>query len=141
MGESLHQSPDVDFVELLRKHGVGPTAQRLMVVRLLFQTWAHLSAEEVYRRLNTDGRCISKATVYNALGLLSAKGVIREVIVDPSKVFYDPNTEPHHHFYNVATGELQDIGADQLRISELPSLPKGTVLEGADVIVRLRPAK
>ena len=133
--------PDIDFAELLRKQGVGPTAQRLLVVRLLFQTWAHLSAEEVYRRLNANGRCISKATVYNALGLLSEKGVIREVIVDPNKVFYDPNTEPHHHFYNVTTGELQDIGADQIRVSEIPSLPKGTVLEGADVIVRLRPAK
>lgn len=133
--------PDMDFVELLRQRGVGPTAQRLMVTRLLFQSWTHMSADEVYRKLNADSRCISKATVYNTLGLLSAKGVIREVIVDPSKVFYDPNTEPHHHFYNVATGELQDIEADQLLISALPPPPKGTVLEGADVIVRLRPAK
>lgn len=100
-----------------------------------------MSAEQVHRKLNADGRCISKATVYNTLGLLSAKRVIREVIVDPNKVFYDPNTEPHHHFYNETTGELQDIEADQIRIGELPSLPKGAVLEGADVIVRLRSAK
>ena len=64
--------------------------------------------------------------------------MIREVIVDPSKVFYDPNTEPHHHFYNVDTGELADIDARDIRVTGLPSLPDGVTAEGIDVIVRIR---
>ena len=64
----------------------------------------------------------SKATVYNTLNLFLRKKLIREVIVDPSKVFYDPNPDPHHHFYNVDTGELTDIDARDIRVSGLPAL-------------------
>jgi Fur family iron response transcriptional regulator len=76
--------------------------------------------------------------VYNTLGLLAEKGLVREVIADPTKVFYDPNTAPHHHFYDVSTGELRDIDASQVQVSGLPPIPEGAVLEGVDVIVRYR---
>jgi Fur family iron response transcriptional regulator len=66
------------------------------------------------------------------------KKLIREVIVDPNKVFYDPNTEPHHHLYNVDTGELIDVAAADITVSSLPPLPAGLVPEGVDVIVRVR---
>ncbi len=65
---------------------------------------------------------------------------MRELIVDPSKVFYDPNTTPHHHFYDVDSGELTDIPADSVRVEGLPALPPGVVAEGVDVIVRTRRA-
>ena len=81
----------------------------------------------------------SKATVYNTLRLFLEKGLVREVIVDPSKIFYDPNTAPHHHFYNLASGELTDIPADALQVSGLPTLPVGMMAESIDVIVRIRP--
>ena len=63
---------------------------------------------------------------------------MREVIVDPTRVFYDPNTTNHHHFYNVDTGELIDIDSASLQVDALPDLPAGTVAEGVDVIIRLR---
>jgi len=44
-------------------------------------------------------------------------------IVDPTKVVYDPNTTPHHHLYDVVTGELTDIPADDIRVLGLPALP------------------
>jgi Fur family iron response transcriptional regulator len=81
----------------------------------------------------------SKATVYNTLRLFLAKGLVREVIVDPSKIFYDPNTAPHHHFYNLVSGELTDIPADALQVAGLPTLPAGMIAESIDVIVRIRP--
>ena len=81
---------------------------------------------------------VSKATVYNTLGLFARNGLVREVIVDPTRVFYDPNTSDHHHFYNIDTGELLDINTSELRISDLPELPEGTVAAGVDVIIRVR---
>ena len=81
---------------------------------------------------------VSKATIYNTLGLFASKGLLREVIVDPSRVFYDSNTGHHHHFFNVDSGTLSDIQADQLPIGDLPSLPEGTEVDGVDVIVRVR---
>lgn len=126
---------------LLRKHGIHPTHQRVIIARLLFDKCSHLSAEDVFRLVNAENRRVSKATVYNTLGLLAEKGVIREVIADPTRIFYDPNTQPHHHFFNIESGELTDISAEQISVSNLPSLPLGATLDGVDVIVRLRPEK
>ena len=137
----LKPKSDADIVELLRSHGIHPTSQRVIITRLLFMQCTHLSAEDVYRLVNADNRRVSKATVYNTLGLLADKGVVREVIADPTRIFYDPNTAPHHHFFDVTTGELTDISAEQIHVSGLPPLPNGVQLEGVDVIVRTRAAK
>lgn len=136
-----HPESEAEIVSLLRNHDIYPTTQRVIIARLLFEKCTHLSAEDVFQLVNADNRHVSKATVYNTLGLLAEKGVVREVIADPTRIFYDPNTQPHHHFFDVATGELTDISADQIQVSSLPPLPPGARLEGVDVIVRLRPAK
>jgi Fur family iron response transcriptional regulator len=78
--------------------------------------------------------------VYNTLSLFREKGLIREVIVDPTRVFYDPNTEPHHHFYDTVTGQLTDIEADAIHLVGVPPLPAGVVAETVDIVIRTRPA-
>ena len=123
---------------LLRKHGIAPTHQRLEIAQVLFGRCHHLSADQVLAKVNESQAETSKATVYNTLNLFRDLGLIREVIVDPKRVFYDPNTEPHHHFYNVDTGEITDIDAGALSVSGLPELPAGMVTEGVDIIVRVR---
>lgn len=125
-------------IDLLASRDIQPTLQRLEIAQVLFARDQHLSADEVLKLVNQDAARVSKATVYNTLGLFAAKGLIREVIVDPSRVFYDPNTDEHHHFYNVDTGELLDIDADQLSLIDLPPLPKDTVADGVDIIIRIR---
>lgn len=125
---------------LLRSHDINPTHQRIEIAHALFSRQSHLSADQVMAIVNTRHSETSKATVYNTLKLFLEKGLIREVIVDPSKVFYDPNTSAHHHLYAVDTGELTDIDASQVQISGLPALPAGIVTEGIDLIVRVRRA-
>jgi Fur family iron response transcriptional regulator len=127
-----------DVADRLKAHGILPTQQRLLIARILFSCDQHLSADQVMHYVNDDKDHVSKATVYNTLGLFASKGLVREVIVDPTRVFYDPNTSNHHHFYNVDTGELRDIEASELAIESLPELPEGTISEGVDVIIRLR---
>ena len=87
---------------------------------------------------NRAGAELSKATVYNTLKLFVEKRLIREVIVDPDKVFYDSNTGPHHHFYDIQTGEIIDIDAAEITVAGLPPLPEGKIAEGVDVIIRIR---
>jgi Fur family transcriptional regulator, iron response regulator len=123
---------------VLRSRGITPTHQRLEIANALFSRGEHLSADRLLAIVN-ERRCeTSKATVYNTLNLFVRKKLIREVIVDPDRVFYDPNTAPHHHFYNIDTSELSDIDAGQIDVSGLPPLPDGMVTEGIDVIVRIR---
>jgi Fur family iron response transcriptional regulator len=136
-----HMSSKQDIARLLRDHGILPTQQRLMIARVLFEHHQHYSADLVMASVNEGRDRVSKATVYNTLGLFARNGLVREVIVDPTRVFYDPNTTNHHHFYNVDSGELTDIDSADLQIRELPTLPAGTVAEGVDVIIRLRSDK
>jgi len=125
--------------ERLRSHGIAPTHQRIEIANALFSRCEHQSADQILAAVNFHHSETSKATVYNTLRLFLAKGLIREVIVDPSKVFYDPNTSPHHHFYNMVSGELTDIPADALQVAGMPTLPEGMLAESIDVIVRIRP--
>ena len=130
--------PQSDLEAYLRAHSVTPTAQRMQIAQILFAKPAHFSAEEVYLLVNQARPSVSKATVYNTLGLFVRRGLIKEVLVDPSKVFYDSNTSPHHHFYDIDSGELQDIAQDQITVNELPKLPNGKCLDSVEVLVRVR---
>lgn len=127
-----------EVTHLLREHGITPTSQRVDIARVLFSRHEHLSAEDVFLAVNGETTRVSKATVYNTLGLFAAHGLVREVIADPDRTFYDPNTSPHHHFYDTTTGALIDIPAEAVEISRLPALPDGVQMEGVDVIVRVR---
>ena len=127
-----------NMAELLRAHDINPTHQRIEIAYALFSRQEHLSADQVMTIVNDRHAETSKATVYNTLNLFLEKGLIREVIVDPSKVFYDPNTGPHHHLYEVDSGRLTDIKADDVRIEGLPELPKGVETVGIDLIVRVK---
>lgn len=127
-----------NVLELLARHDISPTQQRRQIARILFAKPQHLSAEQILAQVNSEGDVVSKATVYNTLGLFARKGLVREVFVDPTKVYYDSNTEPHHHFYNVDSGELQDIHEGQVVLHNLPRPPDGVEMDGVDIIIRLR---
>ena len=129
-----------NLVDKLRACGINPTHQRIEIAFALFSRHEHLSADQVMAIVNERHSETSKATVYNTLNLFLEKKLIREVIVDPNKVFYDPNTEPHYHMYDLESGRLTDIDATHVRVSGLPALPAGMVTEGMDIIIRVRPS-
>jgi Fur family iron response transcriptional regulator len=129
-----------NLADVLRKHGINPTHQRIEIAHALCSRCEHMSADRVLALVNERHPETSRATVYNTLNLFVEKKLIREVIVDPSRVFYDPNTDPHYHIYDVETGELTDIDAAAVEIRGLPPLPSGMVTEGMDIIIRVRAA-
>jgi Fur family transcriptional regulator, iron response regulator len=135
----LHYTRD-NLAEKLRAHGINPTHQRIEIAYALFSRQEHLSADQVMAIVNERHSETSKATVYNTLNLFLEKGLVREVIVDPNKVFYDPNTMPHYHMYDIQSGRLTDIDAGEVQVTGLPALPEGMMTEGMDIIIRVRPA-
>lgn len=137
--ESMQYKKD-NLAEMLRAHGINPTHQRIEIAHALFSRGEHLSADQVMAIVNERHSETSKATVYNTLNLFLEKLLIREVIVDPNKVFYDPNTEPHYHMYDLQSGRLTDIDAADIKVTGLPELPPGVVTAGMDIIIRVRPA-
>ncbi|MCI0506392.1 MAG: transcriptional repressor [Gammaproteobacteria bacterium] len=126
-----------EVVRLLTEHGITPTQQRILIAQEMLSKHQHLSADQVMQRVNAHSNTVSKATVYNTLGLFTEKGLIKEVIVDSSKVFYDSNTRHHHHFYNVDSGSLHDIECEHLAIARLPDPPAAMKIKNVEVIVRV----
>ena len=119
-------------------HGIQPTAQRVDIAGVLLSASQHLSAEQILERLGRAGAAGSKATVYNTLALLAERGLIRELTVDSTRVFYDSNVAPHHHFYNVDDGSIVDVDAAELPLVKLPAPPAGAEIVGVDVVIRVR---
>lgn len=129
-----------EVIDVLRQHRISPTAQRVEIAHLLLCKRQHASAEQVLKLVNSEKNRVSKATVYNTLNLFARKGLLRELVIDPTKIFYDSNTSHHYHFYNVDTGELIDIDEREIDVQHLPKLPQGTLSAGVDVIIRVRSA-
>jgi Fur family iron response transcriptional regulator len=123
---------------LLEDRGIRPTSQRLRVAQILLAAPRHMTAEQILATLReTDGH-VSKATVYNTLNLFVAQGLAREIHADPERCVYDSTMAPHHHFQNVETGEMIDIGPDELAFARMPELPPGTEIESVHVVIRVR---
>ena len=120
---------------------IKPTNQRIDIAKFILIKDQHLSAEDIFSSLN-DNKCgISRATVYNTLNLFADKGLVRRVIIDSSKIYYDSKTTPHSHYYNVDTGEISDFEFNDVQISPLPVLPEHTVQEGVDIVIRVKNSK
>lgn len=125
-------------LERLRKAGIPPTRQRVAIAEVLFPHPVHLSADQILAQVREQMPEVSRATVYNTLKLFREKKMVRELVVDPERVFYDSNTEPHYHLFDVRTGALSDVSADELQVIGTPVLPAGLELEEVDVIIRVR---
>ena len=126
------------ILELFSKSNIKPTSQRVVIAKAMLAEPQHLSAEQVLSMVNADEELVSKATVYNTLNLFVKKGLIKQVLIDPSKVFYDSNTVAHGHFYNEDSGELFDFDTIDINLAGMPTLPENTVKTGVDLIVRIR---
>ena len=127
-----------EISQLLQRHGLLPTTQRLDIAELMFARHQHLSADQVMAKMRANGAQVSKATVYNTLNLFREHGLLRTVETDPSRVYFDSKAERHHHFYNVDTGELTDIPAAAIELTVHAALPPGTRQQDVDVVVRVR---
>jgi Fur family transcriptional regulator, iron response regulator len=124
--------------ELLLSRGVLPTAQRLDVGQVILARPQHLSADQILAGIRAMGSRVSKATVYNTLNLFCERGLVRRVSVEPTRQYYDPSVQSHHHFYNVTTGELIDIPTEAVALELSTALPSGTEAEGVEVVIRIR---
>ena len=123
---------------LLNSHGIICTPQRRQVAEILLRKQQHLCIEDIFQQSNQRHRNISRATVYNTINLFVQKKLIRKVFIDSEHVFYDTNTEDHHHFYNEDTGELMDFNiTDNALISDLP-LPDQTIKTNTSILIKVK---
>ena len=132
--------PSATALARLRSVGLRPTRQRLALARLLLENGdRHVTAEQLHgEAMGADIR-VSLATVYNTLHQFTEAGLLREVVVESGRSYFDTNTTDHHHFFCDADGRLQDIPGEDVMVSGFPLPPFGTEICRVDVIIRVRP--
>ena len=134
--------PYSSLIERLKTAGLRPTRQRLALSKLLFDRGdRHLTAEQLHGEAMAANVPVSLATVYNTLHQFTTAGLLREVVVEPSRSYFDTNVEEHHHFYFEETCGLKDIPSDDIRLNDLPTAPAGTRVSRVDVIIRVTQSK
>src|SRR5437879_9343964 len=131
--------PFPNVIERLREAGLRPTRQRLALARLLFENGdRHVTAEALHGEALAGHIRVSLATVYNVLHQFTAAGLLREVVVEPGRSYFDTNIDDHHHFFCETSGALQDIAGQDVTVSGIPLPPAGTEIARIEVIVRVR---
>lgn len=130
--------PFTSILAKLKDAGLRPTRQRLSLAKLLFEGGdRHVSAEDLHAEAVASRISVSLATIYNTLHQFTAAGLLREVVVEPGRSYFDNNITPHHHFFFEGEGRLMDIPAAEVALSQLPEPPAGMKVARVDVIVRL----
>lgn len=125
---------------ILDRAGLRPTRQRLLLARVLFEQGdRHVTVEQLHSESEAQGAAISLATVYNTLHQFLAAGLVREVVIEPGRAYFDTNVTAHHHLYNESNGQLRDVPADLVDVDALPEIPAGFKVDRIDVVIRIRP--
>jgi Fur family iron response transcriptional regulator len=98
----------------------------------------HMTAESLHADAVAAGIQVSLATVYNTLHQFTEAGLLRQVVVDAARSYFDTNTGDHQHFFVEDEGTLIDIPGEHIAVAGVPTPPKGMTVERIDVVVRVR---
>jgi Fur family iron response transcriptional regulator len=135
----MNLRPFAPAIDRLKSAGLRPTRQRLALARLLYDRGdRHVTAEQLHQEAASSNVRLSLATVYNTLHQFTSLGMLREVVVEPGRSYFDTNIGDHHHFFDEDSGELADIPGEQVELTRLPPPPAGAKISRVDVIVRLK---
>ena len=108
-----------DPVSLLREHGIPVTAQRLAVMKAVSRH-PHSTADIVAEVVRSEIGTISRQSVYNVLGVLSEKGLIRRIHPAGSPALYEDRVgDNHHHLICRNCGKTVDVDC---AVGETPCL-------------------
>jgi Fur family ferric uptake transcriptional regulator len=95
--------------DLLRRHGVQVTAQRLAILAAV-SARPHGTADEVAEAVRAEIGVISRQAVYNALGVLADKGLVRRIQPARSPARYEDRVgDNHHHLICRTCGRTIDV--------------------------------
>ncbi|HEY4077498.1 MAG TPA: Fur family transcriptional regulator [Rhizomicrobium sp.] len=138
MGKASRESA-AQATQRLRHAGLRPTRQRVELASLLFQDCdRHVTAESLHDEISGAGVKVSLATVYNTLHQFTEAGLLRQVIVDAARSYFDTNTGDHQHFFLENEGMLIDIPGETIAVAGVPAPPAGMSVDRVDVVVRVR---
>lgn len=94
---------------LLRQHNVQVTAQRIAVLRAVSER-PHCTADAVTEEVRAEIGAISRQAVYDALGMLTERGLIRRIQPAGCAALYEDRVgDNHHHLVCRRCKQLVDV--------------------------------
>ncbi|MBF0627644.1 MAG: ferric iron uptake transcriptional regulator [Magnetococcales bacterium] len=101
----------MDMNRDLKNVGLKATAPRMKVLRLFVSdSGQHLSAEDVYKRLMSEGEEIGLATIYRILTQFEQAGLLSRSHFDADKAIYELNQGDHHdHLVCMQCGRVEEF--------------------------------
>lgn len=100
-----------DVYQRCRDLGMRLSRQRRMVLDLLWVEKSHLSARDIFEKLNNLGRNIGHTSIYQNLEALQTAGVI-ECLDRASGRLYGYRSDPHSHLTCSQSGAIQDLDVE-----------------------------
>jgi Fur family transcriptional regulator, ferric uptake regulator len=100
-----------DALERCQVLGMRLSRQRRFILELLWQAQEHLSAREIYDRLNQQGKTIGHTSVYQNLEALSSQGII-ECVERCDGRLYGHISDTHSHINCLDTNQIIDINVE-----------------------------
>jgi Fur family ferric uptake transcriptional regulator len=97
-----------DALDRCQVLGMRLSRQRRFILELLWQEKEHLSAREIYDRLNRQGKEIGHTSVYQNLEALSSQGII-ECIERSDGRLYGNVSDSHSHINCLDTNQILDV--------------------------------
>ena len=105
----MPRETSADPAALLRLHGLQVTAQRLAVLRAV-SARPHGTADDIDKTVRAEIGAISRQAVYDALGILTEKGLLRRIQPAGSPARYEDRVgDNHHHLICRGCGRMVDV--------------------------------
>jgi Fur family peroxide stress response transcriptional regulator len=95
--------------ELLQRHNLKATHQRMVILLAARSQKNHPTVEQIYEIVRTHNPSLSIGTVYKTLASLESAGLLRKIESLDGQLRYDSKTEDHHHIYCADTQEILDF--------------------------------
>lgn len=146
MTKQAHSAPSLEeFKELLKKHDLKATRQRLAVHKAML-TLGHASADMVAEEIGKEGTTnVTVASVYNILSQLALLGIYHHRMSANNKMYFDVNTFRHMHLYDIVNNTFRDVIDDELTDMIYAKLGKkrfrGYKVTNIDIQITCKPNK
>ncbi len=107
----------MELLQLLKKHELKATPQRLCVLKIL-KRHEHPNIDELYAETKKEYPSISLATVYKNLNTLQEHGLVVEINTANQKTCYDMYEEEHIHIICKKCGNIEDMSFKEANLNE-----------------------
>lgn len=107
----MMEEAEVHFKDYLSTQKLKYTPERRKIFHEIFNSTDHFDAEELFIRLQTQNKSVSRATVYRTLDLLVKLGLVRKVCLGDKSSLYESivNWKRHGHLVCLSCGKIQEF--------------------------------